>query len=312
MLNRLTILANLGLLTVLVLAGCKAQATQSSTATAVTPLVSSTPFPTTTSAPTSTASGEYPGISQTAETIYPSPINPTLDAYPAPTEYQPYPAPTEFQSAYPQPGEPSPQAYPGYTESAQSAYPAPTESPIAAYPNPTQPPAAYPGPTQPSGPSSTPVSATASPTAISGTSIPTSTPVPTNTPLPAPTAIPTVSPTPGLPPPIRTELFASDPEQFELVSGEVQLVEFFAYWCVACRSQADGIHQLEALYGSRMNFVYLDIDDPANQKFEQALGFSYEPDFFLLDPQGRTLQEWSGWVRIEDIRNAIEGALRVY
>jgi hypothetical protein len=34
----------------------------------------------------------------------------------------------------------------------------------------------------------------------------------------------------GYPPPVKTELEASDPSSVNLASGEIQLVEFFAFW----------------------------------------------------------------------------------
>jgi hypothetical protein len=41
---------------------------------------------------------------------------------------------------------------------------------------------------------------------------------------------PTVSPTELSPPTPRAELAATDPQEFNLASGELQLVEFFAHW----------------------------------------------------------------------------------
>jgi thioredoxin-like negative regulator of GroEL len=66
------------------------------------------------------------------------------------------------------------------------------------------------------------------------------------------------------------------------------------------------VHGLEAEYSSRMDFVYLDIDNSDNNLFKQTLGFRYQPHFFLLDEQGKILQQWLGAVPEGDLRAAFE------
>lgn len=59
------------------------------------------------------------------------------------------------------------------------------------------------------------------------------------------------------------------------------------------------VHGLEAQYAGKINFVYLDIDDPANQPAKREFGFSYQPEFYLLDGDGNVLQKWVGSVSQE-------------
>ncbi len=69
------------------------------------------------------------------------------------------------------------------------------------------------------------------------------------------------------------------------------------------------MHGLEAAYGERVNFVYLDIDDPRTDPFKAQLGYVAQPHIFLLDPQGKVLAQWLGPVEEADLRMAIEQAL---
>jgi hypothetical protein len=70
------------------------------------------------------------------------------------------------------------------------------------------------------------------------------------------------------------------------------------------------VHGLEAEYFDQINFVYLDIDDPGNDEFEQGLGFKYQPHFFLIDGEGNTLMQWLGPVSENDFRDAFDSYLQ--
>ncbi len=69
-------------------------------------------------------------------------------------------------------------------------------------------------------------------------------------------------------------------------------------------------HGLEDEYFNRFDFVYLDIDDPANADFLKQLGFRYQPHFLLIDGQGKIIQQWLGPVAAEDFRAAFNPLLQ--
>jgi thiol-disulfide isomerase/thioredoxin len=104
-------------------------------------------------------------------------------------------------------------------------------------------------------------------------------------------------------------LYASDPSTVRLASGEVQLVEFFAFWSGPSQAMAPTVQSLEDEYREQVLFTYLDIDDPATDTFQSQLGFRVEPHFFLLDPQGHILHQWIGYVTADQFRQAFQSAL---
>jgi len=131
------------------------------------------------------------------------------------------------------------------------------------------------------------------------------------TPTPTLTRTPTITPTPLPPPPwVSSQLRASDPQKVNLSSGKVQLIEFFAFWSGPSQAMAPIVFGIEEVYRNRMNFIYLDIDDPANKNFISELGFRMEPHFFLVDKDGRILNQWLGYVRVDHLLEAINRALK--
>ena len=56
------------------------------------------------------------------------------------------------------------------------------------------------------------------------------------------------------------------------------------------------VHGLEAEYFGKIKFSYLDADDPNTDEFQSALGFQYQPEFYLLDANGNVLKKFVGFV----------------
>lgn len=65
---------------------------------------------------------------------------------------------------------------------------------------------------------------------------------------------------------------------------------------------ASMVHGLEVEYWGRVKFTYLDADDPGTQAFQRQLGFSYQPEFYLLDANGNLIKKLIGFVSAETFR----------
>lgn len=59
------------------------------------------------------------------------------------------------------------------------------------------------------------------------------------------------------------------------------------------------VHGLGAKYFGRIQFSYLDADDPNTFDFQRTRGFRYQPEICLLDGNGNLLQEWAGFTSQE-------------
>ena len=69
------------------------------------------------------------------------------------------------------------------------------------------------------------------------------------------------------------------------------------------------VHGLEAEYYDRINFIYLDIDNPANETFKEILDFRYQPQLILLDGNAQVLYQWIGPIPREEFVAAFEDVL---
>jgi hypothetical protein len=66
------------------------------------------------------------------------------------------------------------------------------------------------------------------------------------------------------------------------------------------------VHGLEVEYFGRIKFVYLDVDDPANDEFKKQLGYRYQPHFMLIDGEGTIIQQWVGSVTADQFRQVFD------
>jgi thiol-disulfide isomerase/thioredoxin len=112
-------------------------------------------------------------------------------------------------------------------------------------------------------------------------------------------------------PSLRTDLLATDPSTVKLASGKVELVVFFAYWDGNSRIMMPALLNLQDQFGSQINFIYLDSDDPATAPLKRALyyePYGAKPQIFLLDSQGKVQRKWQGVVPQLELQQAIQAA----
>lgn len=69
------------------------------------------------------------------------------------------------------------------------------------------------------------------------------------------------------------------------------------------------VHGLEAEYFGKINFAFLDADDPATESFQRDFGFRVQPEFYLVDGQGQVIKKWVGFVSEKDFRSEFQNAL---
>lgn len=72
------------------------------------------------------------------------------------------------------------------------------------------------------------------------------------------------------------------PYQTALSNNKPTLIEFYADWCTSCQALAPSISQFHEKYGSQINFVMLNVDEPQIQQQVQQYQVRGVPQFFFI------------------------------
>lgn len=66
------------------------------------------------------------------------------------------------------------------------------------------------------------------------------------------------------------------------------------------------VHGLEQEYWGQVEFVYLNIDDPATEAVKDQYAFRYQPYFVFITPDGSVVWQWQGFAREDDFRQVLD------
>lgn len=103
----------------------------------------------------------------------------------------------------------------------------------------------------------------------------------------------------------RGVIEASDPAMVSLGQGQPQFLDFFGWWCGICNAMAPDITATKAEFGSTVEYLHLDVDDPANAALIEQFAVAGTPTFVLLDGEGQIVQRWQGSTDISEIETAL-------
>ncbi|MEO0825558.1 MAG: thioredoxin domain-containing protein [Cyanobacteria bacterium J06642_9] len=91
-----------------------------------------------------------------------------------------------------------------------------------------------------------------------------------------------------------------------IANGNPTLVEFYADWCTTCQALAPALQAVHRQFGSDLNLVMLNIDDPQWRSQIQQFRVSGVPHLVLLNPDQAIVDSFIGDVPRQVLASRIE------
>lgn len=88
----------------------------------------------------------------------------------------------------------------------------------------------------------------------------------------------------------------SVPYESALSNEKPSLLEFYADWCTSCQSLAPSLAKFHEQYGSQVNFVMLNVDDPKWTQQMQEYQVVGVPQFFFMGSDRKVIKTLVGRV----------------
>ncbi len=88
----------------------------------------------------------------------------------------------------------------------------------------------------------------------------------------------------------------SIPYETALSNSKPTIIEFYADWCTSCQALAPSIRQFHQQYGSEVNFVMLNVDEPQWQQQLKQYQVRGVPQFFFIKPDHTVVKTLVGAV----------------
>ncbi len=95
---------------------------------------------------------------------------------------------------------------------------------------------------------------------------------------------------------LRAMAQQSVPYESALSNGKPTLVEFYADWCTSCQSLVPTLAKFHEQYGSQVNFVMLNIDDPHWHQEMQQYQVVGVPQLFFIQSDHTVIKTLVGRV----------------
>ena len=95
-----------------------------------------------------------------------------------------------------------------------------------------------------------------------------------------------------------------DPE-IAFKNGKPTYLEFYAEWCEICKKMAPEVTELKKDFDEKVNFVFLNVDNPKWDKFIKQFKVNGIPQINIIDSNSNLLATFTGFQEEKTLKESI-------
>ena len=99
-----------------------------------------------------------------------------------------------------------------------------------------------------------------------------------------------------------------DPE-IAFTNGKPTYLEFYAEWCEICKEMAPEVTELKKDFDNKMNFVFLNVDNPNWDKFIKQYKVNGIPQINILDSNSNLQTTFTGLQEEKTLKNSLNNII---
>ena len=96
------------------------------------------------------------------------------------------------------------------------------------------------------------------------------------------------------------------PSEFKAKSAvKLTILEFSAPWCASCKKLKPTVEALNKQYGSSLNLVHVNVDDPASAKYQKQFDLVSVPTYVLYNGSNKPIEKIEREVSAKELKDIV-------
>ena len=91
-----------------------------------------------------------------------------------------------------------------------------------------------------------------------------------------------------------------------LTNGKPTYLEFYAEWCEICKEMAPEVTELKKDFDNKINFVFLNVDNPKSNKFIKQFNVNGIPQINIIDSKSNLQATFTGLQEENTLKDSLK------
>ena len=91
-----------------------------------------------------------------------------------------------------------------------------------------------------------------------------------------------------------------------LTNGKPTYLEFYAEWCEICKEMAPEVTELKKDFDNKINFVFLNVDNPRSNKFIKQFNVNGIPQINIIDSKSNLQATFTGLQEENTLKDSLK------